>query len=68
MALSREDTLAYCRSFGLSWREDASNKDVDFTRNWVRRRLIPLMESKSPRLREHLAALAADLRRRRLSR
>lgn len=63
LALTREETRAYCRSFGLSWREDASNKDVDFTRNWVRRRLIPLMESKSPRLREHLAALASDLQR-----
>lgn len=63
LALTREETRAYCRSFGLSWREDATNKDVDFTRNWVRRRLIPLMESKSPRLREHLATLAADLQR-----
>ncbi|TBR23210.1 tRNA lysidine(34) synthetase TilS [bacterium] len=68
LALTRAETRAYCRSFGLSWREDASNKDEGFTRNWVRRRLIPMMEKKSPRLREHLAALAADLRRPRPSR
>lgn len=68
LALTRRETRSYCREFGLPWREDASNRDTDFTRNWVRRKLIPLMESKSPRLREHLSALAADLRRRRPSR
>lgn len=62
LTLTREETRAYCREFGLRWREDASNRDEAFTRNWVRRRLIPLMESKSPRLKEHLAALAADVR------
>lgn len=68
LALTRAEARSYCREFGLAWREDASNRDTDFTRNWVRRKLIPLMESKSPRLREHLAALAADLRRPRPSR
>lgn len=62
LALTREETRAYCREFGLRWREDATNRDEGFARNWVRRRLIPLMESRSPRLREHLAALAADVR------
>lgn len=62
LALTREETRRYCREFGLAWREDASNRDEGFARNWVRRRLIPLMESKSPRLKEHLAALAADVR------
>ena len=61
LALTRAETRSYCREFGLPWREDASNRDTAFTRNWVRRKLIPLMESKSPRLREHLSSLAADL-------
>ncbi|MDE2293111.1 MAG: tRNA lysidine(34) synthetase TilS, partial [Elusimicrobia bacterium] len=58
LALARVETRAYCRAFGLRWREDASNADEDFTRNWVRRRLLPLMETRSPRIREHLLALA----------
>jgi len=62
LALGRDETRLYCRAFGLGWQEDATNRDTDFTRNWVRRRLVPLMASKSPRLREHLAALSADVR------
>lgn len=61
LALTRGEVRAYCRAFGLSWREDASNSDEAFTRNWVRRRLIPLMRTRSPRLTEHLARLAAEL-------
>ena len=64
LPLGRDETRAYCRAFGLAWREDATNRDPAFTRNWVRRRVMPLLEGKNPRLREHLRALACDLRRR----
>ncbi|MBI3298818.1 MAG: tRNA lysidine(34) synthetase TilS [Elusimicrobia bacterium] len=63
MGITREEARAYCRGFGLSWREDATNRDEDFTRNWIRRKLLPLLESKSPRLREHLSLISEDLRR-----
>ncbi len=63
MALTREEVRDYCLANRLSWREDASNRCEDFTRNWVRRRLIPLMETKSPRLLEHLARISQDVRR-----
>lgn len=63
LGITREETRAYCRGFALKWREDASNRDEDFTRNWVRRMLIPLLETRSPRVREHLALLSADLQK-----
>lgn len=63
LALSRKDVLAYLRVFGLGHRKDPSNSSDRFTRNWVRRRLLPLLEKKSPRIREHLSALAEDVRR-----
>ena len=61
LGITSAQTRAYCRGFGLKWREDATNRDEDFTRNWVRRRLIPLLETRSPRVREHLALISADL-------
>ncbi|MBI5596505.1 MAG: tRNA lysidine(34) synthetase TilS [Elusimicrobia bacterium] len=62
LGITRAEALAYCRGFGLRWREDESNRDTAFTRNWVRRKVLPLLETRSPRIREHLAAISADLR------
>lgn len=36
------------RSRQQAWREDASNLDPSYRRNWIRHRLIPLMESEYP--------------------
>ena len=63
LALTRKDVLAYLQAFGLGYRKDKSNASDAFTRNWVRRRLLPLLEKKSPRIREHLSALAQDVSR-----
>jgi tRNA(Ile)-lysidine synthase len=35
-------------SIGLPWREDSSNADTDYRRNWIRHQLIPLIESEYP--------------------
>ena len=35
-------------AIGQSWREDSSNADTDYRRNWIRHRLIPLIESEYP--------------------
>ena len=33
---------------GIKWREDSSNDDVRYTRNWIRHELLPLVESRYP--------------------
>lgn len=63
LALTRAEVLAYLEAFGLDWREDETNRSLEFTRNWVRHEALPFLEKKSPRLREHLAALSADIRK-----
>jgi len=63
LALTRGEILAYCRAYGLRARQDRSNRSLRFTRNWVRLKAIPLLEQRNPRIREHLAAIASDLRR-----
>ncbi|MFK8114261.1 MAG: tRNA lysidine(34) synthetase TilS [Rubripirellula sp.] len=35
-------------SIQQSWREDSSNTNVDYRRNWIRHELIPLIESEFP--------------------
>ena len=62
LPVTRAEVLAYLAVHGLKARDDRSNRDVHFTRNWVRRRVLPLLEKRNPRIREHLAAFAAQVR------
>jgi tRNA(Ile)-lysidine synthase len=59
LAATRAEVEAYLNSLGRSWREDSSNRDPAYTRNRIRHELLPLLESWNPRLREHLAQMAA---------
>ena len=33
---------------GIEWREDSSNQDEAYRRNWIRKKLLPLIESQYP--------------------
>ncbi|MEM6472595.1 MAG: tRNA lysidine(34) synthetase TilS, partial [Planctomycetota bacterium] len=44
----RELIRAALREREQSWREDASNTDDRYSRNWIRRQLLPLIESRYP--------------------
>jgi tRNA(Ile)-lysidine synthase len=59
----REAIVAYAREHGLTWIEDESNADESLTRNFVRRRLAPLMQQKYPKWRENLARAARHFSR-----
>jgi tRNA(Ile)-lysidine synthase len=61
LAVSRREIEAYLKAGELPSRKDHTNEDEKYTRNWIRRTLLPLMLKKQPRLREHLAELAAKL-------
>lgn len=59
----RSEILAHIEARGLTYREDASNLDRDFTRNRLRHDVLPyLAETLNPRLTETLARSAAILR------
>jgi tRNA(Ile)-lysidine synthase len=54
----RADVLAHLRRHGLEAAEDPSNRDPRFARVRIRREVLPLLEALSPRVVEHLCALA----------
>ena len=60
----REEIVAYAREHRLEWIEDESNADESLTRNFVRRRVGPLLEQKYPKWRESLARAARHFARR----
>jgi tRNA(Ile)-lysidine synthase len=55
LAVPRADIEAWARALGLSWVEDESNASLRFDRNYLRRRVIPLLERRFPGYRETLA-------------
>jgi tRNA(Ile)-lysidine synthase len=44
----REQIRAALTDQGMAWREDASNLDPAYRRNWIRHRLIPLIQTEYP--------------------
>lgn len=59
LGVSRDKLLTYAQEHQLAWVEDESNSDIHYTRNFLRREILPLMVSRFPRARDQLAAAAA---------
>ena len=58
LGVPRRAIRAYAAEHRLGWIEDESNADEGLTRNFIRRRLGPLIEAKFPRWQESLARAA----------
>jgi tRNA(Ile)-lysidine synthase len=56
--VSREAIVRYAKANRLEWIEDESNLDEALTRNYLRRRIGPLLTARYPRWRESLARAA----------
>jgi tRNA(Ile)-lysidine synthase len=63
LEVPRSAIRAYAAEHRLGWIEDESNLDESFTRNFLRRRVGPLLETKFPRWRENLARAARHFAR-----
>jgi len=64
LGVSRREILRYAKKHRLEWIEDESNADESLTRNFVRRRVGPLLEERYPKWRENLARAARHFARR----
>jgi tRNA(Ile)-lysidine synthase len=62
----REAIVEYARRHGLEWVEDESNSCEGLARNFLRRRIGPLLAERYPRWREALARAARHFSRREL--
>ena len=59
----REAIVDYARAHALGWIEDESNAVEELTRNFIRRRIAPLLAERYPRWREALARAARHFSR-----
>jgi tRNA(Ile)-lysidine synthase len=58
LGMSRREILDYAKQHGLEWIDDESNADESLTRNFVRLRLGPLIETRFPQWKRSLARAA----------
>lgn len=58
---SRAELLAYAREHGLAWVEDPSNADERFSRNYLRRQVLPVLLGRWPQASANMARSAAHL-------
>ncbi|AWT10813.1 tRNA lysidine(34) synthetase TilS [Stutzerimonas frequens] len=57
--VSRAELEDYARANGLSWVEDPSNQRLEYSRNFLRRQVLPLLQQRWPRAASSLARTAA---------
>jgi tRNA(Ile)-lysidine synthase len=53
--IERGELESYAREHGLHWVEDDSNEDVSYPRNFLRHRVLPLLQQRFPAYRSTLA-------------
>ncbi|TWU59817.1 tRNA(Ile)-lysidine synthase [Rubripirellula tenax] len=58
----RVEIRDFLGSIGQPWREDASNQEVVYQRNWIRRELIPMIETRYPDASEAIGRATAAQR------
>jgi tRNA(Ile)-lysidine synthase len=59
LSFSRKDILQYLLSEGLEFCRDSSNENLTYRRNWVRKKIIPLIEEMQPQIVERISELTA---------
>lgn len=58
--LPRRALSAAAEAWGVEWREDGSNADTRYERNWLRAEILPRLEARRPGVADRLSALAAE--------
>ena len=61
LCVTRAQVEEYLAQNKLTHVTDQTNFDDKYRRNWVRNTLLPLLETKQPQIRQHLAQFAAEM-------
>lgn len=57
LGYTRADVEAYARANGVPYREDGTNRDVAYRRNYLRHEVLPVVEEGFPHYRDSIARL-----------
>jgi tRNA(Ile)-lysidine synthase len=62
LAITREDTAAWCRARGLRWRDDPTNESDEYARGRVRGALVPALRAVHPAAERNVVRTSELLR------
>lgn len=62
LAVTKKEVEYYCRQHHLTTRIDPSNQDISYTRNYVRKLIVPKLKEKNPSLHITMQQLSETLR------
>ena len=57
--VSRDALVDYLQKRGIAWLDDPSNEDTAFDRNFIRHRVLPLLEQRWPGVKRNIARTAS---------
>lgn len=63
LGFTRKEIENYLCQQDIAYRQDSTNDDISYARNYIRKQLIPEMQHINPKTSRHLAELASDVQR-----
>ena len=63
MCLKKEEILRYLKENKIKYTIDKTNFDTNYTRNWIRYKLIPMIEKRQPSFGLHLIKISNEIRK-----
>lgn len=63
LCVRRTEVIDYVKAGGIEWREDHTNMDTSFKRNWIRHELIPYLGHGKSGLEQELWKLSSSARK-----
>lgn len=60
LCVSRDEIIDYLNNIDLSYRTDSTNEDVLYSRNYIRKELIPDFERINPAFIQHISSLSKE--------
>ena len=61
--MCRTEIIGYAEQHNLAWREDSSNADIHYERNFIRHEVIPMLHSLNPKASEAISNHAVLMQR-----
>lgn len=58
LSVSQDEILVYVHEYKIEWREDSTNGDDSYRRNWLRNLILPQIREKYPSLDHKMAGFA----------
>lgn len=61
LCVTKKEILEYCEKERINYKTDSSNEDVKYTRNRIRKNVLPLLKEINPNVTESLARLSESV-------